>query len=397
MCTGSMCEDTCCFGWRIAIDKDTYKKYRECPDKELRERLDKIVTRQRSNPSDTYYAKIKLNKNGYCPLQDEDNLCALQRKLGEEYLSITCTTYPRISNKVNGVIEQSLSLSCPDAARLVLLNTNLMEFDESEEIVSCRIQENKILDTSDLFAVHNPLKYFWELRIFIITLLQNREYLIWQRLTILGLFCRSLDQIVKESKVHDIPKLIGSYQNQIESNIFKEEMNNIPKELTIQMELMKEITDERIFRGVTSKRFLECFVEFLSGIEYVSDAKKEDIGQRYESAYNEYYQPLIADHEYIMENYLVNHVFKNLFPLAGEKHAFDNYVMMVVHYAMIKLLLIGMAGFYKENFGIEHVIKLIQSFSRTVEHNPNYLKQVFTLLKANGFNTMPYMAILIKN
>ena len=98
-----------------------------------------------------------------------------------------------------------------------------------------------------------------------------------------------------------------------------------------------------------------------------------------------------------MENYLINHVFKNLFPLAGEKFAFDNYVMMVVHYAMIKLLLIGMSGVHKENFSIDHVIKLIQSFSRTVEHNQNYLKQVFALLKANGFNTMPYMAILIKN
>ena len=98
-----------------------------------------------------------------------------------------------------------------------------------------------------------------------------------------------------------------------------------------------------------------------------------------------------------MENYLVNYVFKNLFPFSGEKHIFDNYVMLIVHYAMIKMLLIGMAGFHKEKFKTEHVIKLIQSFSRTVEHNSAYLKKVNKLLRDNKFNTMPYMAILIKN
>ena len=105
----------------------------------------------------------------------------------------------------------------------------------------------------------------------------------------------------------------------------------------------------------------------------------------------------MAEHEYILENYLVNYVFKNLFPLSGEKRIFDNYVMLIVHYAMIKLLLIGMAGYHKENFSVDHVLKLIQSFAKTIEHNNAYLKNVSDLLRANKFNTMPYMAILIKN
>ena len=154
---------------------------------------------------------------------------------------------------------------------------------------------------------------------------------------------------------------------------------------------------ERIFTGVNSQRFLQCFTEFLHGIAYTAEAKKEEIGKRYAAAAADYYQPFIAEHEYLLENYLVNYVFKNLFPLSGEKHIFDNYVMLIVHYAMIKLLLIGMAGFHKENFSVDHVLKLIQSFAKTIEHNNAYLKNVSDLLKANKFNTMPYMAILIKN
>ena len=396
-CIGPACEDSCCIGWRVQIDKDTYKRYRECSDKELREKMDEKVTRHRTNPSDINYAKIKLNPNGECPFIDADKLCAIQRKLGEEYLSVTCTTYPRTANTINGVTEKSLTLSCPEAARKALLTDALMEFDQVEENISVRNTDSKKLNTEDPKASHKPQRYFWELRIFIITLLQKREYPLWQRLVILGLFCRSLDQLVSEAKVHDIPVLIGTYLNQLEAGMFKEELDTIPSELTIQMELMKEVADQRVFTGVNSQRFLQCFAEFLLGIGYTAEAKKEEIGQRYAAAAADYYQPFMAEHEYILENYLVNYVFKNLFPLSGEKHIFDNYVMLIVHYAMIKLLLIGMAGFHKENFSVDHVLKLIQSFAKTIEHNNAYLKNVSDLLKANKFNTMPYMAILIKN
>ena len=396
-CIGPACEDSCCIGWRVQIDKDTYKRYRECSDKELREKMDEKVTRHRTNPSDINYAKIKLNPNGECPFIDADKLCAIQRKLGEEYLSVTCTTYPRTANTINGVTEKSLTMSCPEAARKALLTDALMEFDQVEENISVRNTDSKKLNTEDPKASHKPQRYFWELRIFIITLLQKREYPLWQRLVILGLFCRSLDQLVSEAKVHDIPVLIGTYLNQLEAGMFKEELDTIPSELTIQMELMKEVADQRVFTGVNSQRFLQCFAEFLLGIGYTAEAKKEEIGQRYAAAAADYYQPFMAEHEYILENYLVNYVFKNLFPLSGEKHIFDNYVMLIVHYAMIKLLLIGMAGFHKENFSVDHVLKLIQSFAKTIEHNNAYLKNVSDLLKANKFNTMPYMAILIKN
>lgn len=396
-CIGPACADSCCIGWRVQIDKDTYQRYRDCSDTDLRHMMDERVTRHRTNPTNYNYAKIKLNPNSHCPFIDEDKLCSIQRKLGEEYLSITCTTYPRTANTVNGVTEKSLTMSCPEAARQALLNPGLMTFDEIEELIAVRNTEGKQIDTANPKIAHKPERYFWEMRIFIIALLQKRDYPLWQRLVIIGLFCRSVDQLVSEAKVHDLPILIGTYLNQIDEGLFKEDLDAVPSELTIQMELMKEVADQRIFTGVNSQRFLECFAEFLHGIEYVVESTKEAIGKRYAAAATNYYQPFMAEHEYILENYLVNYVFKNLFPLSGEKRIFDNYVMLIVHYAMIKLLLIGMAGYHKENFNTDHVLKLIQSFAKTIEHNNAYLKNVSDILKANKFNTMPYMAILIKN
>jgi lysine-N-methylase len=70
--------------------------------------------------------------------------------------------------------------------------------------------------------------------------------------------------------------------------------------------------------------------------------------------------------------------------------------MLVVSYSAVKMQLIGMAGFHK---GINEnlVIKLIQSFGKTMEHNDNYRKDALNILQKNGCTTMAHMAILIKN
>lgn len=396
-CIGTDCEDSCCIGWRVQVDKETYQSYRRCSDEELRKKMDESVTRVRSNAGDFNYAKIKNEKDGKCPFLDQESLCSIQRKLGEEYLSITCSTYPRTTNIVNGVVEKSLTMSCPEGARLALLNKDLMSFDETVEDSSIRNSKGRTIETDHYTSVYQPQKYFWELRIFIITLLQKRSYSLWQRLVILGLFCRNLDQLISEGQLKGIEPLVGRYMTYLDNGDFMAELTEIPNELTIQMKLVKEIADERIFVGVNSKRFMECFSEFLYGTQYTVGSSIEEIGERYSEANSLYYQPFIREHEYILENYLVNYVFKNLFPFSGEKQIFDNYVMLIVHYAMIKMLLIGMAGYHKENLTQDHFIKLIQSFSKTVEHNSAYLKKVIKLLRDHDLNTMPYMAILIKN
>lgn len=397
-CIGPDCEDSCCIGWRVAIDKVTYQKYRSCSDAQLKEQMDEKVTRNRSNKSDSNYAKIGMNSQGACQFLDEEKLCAIQRKLGEESLSVTCSTYPRVTNDVTNTVEKSLTMSCPAAARLVLLNPDPMEFDQTTEDIDIRNSQGKTLNVADMHTAFKAQRYFWEIRVFTISVLQNRQYALWQRLVILGLFYSKLNQLIATPDIQAIPQLIGSYINMLEDNSMFEELDAIPNQLTIQMQLMKDMADERLFFGsIQSDRYKECFAESLHGIGYVSGANVEDIGERYAAAFETWYQPYMVKYEYILENYLVNHVFKNLFPFSEQKHVFDNYVMLVVHYAMIKMILIGMAGYHKEKFGTEHVIKLLQSFSKVVEHNNAYLKMAFNILKVNEVNSMAYMAILIKN
>ncbi|MCU6792940.1 flagellin lysine-N-methylase [Paenibacillus sp. WQ 127069] len=396
-CIGTACEDTCCVGWRVEVDKPTYKKYNQLVNSDLKLLLDKHVKRNRSNPSDSKYAKIKLASGGACPMLTEERLCKIQGQLGETYLSDVCATYPRVTNIVNNIMEKSATMSCPEAARLALLNPEGIEFDEVEELGDVRSIISKTIDTSNKIMSNKLERYFWELRIFSIHVLQDRRYSLTDRLVILGFFYQKLEEYKNDSRISEIPVLIGSFSNMLEDGSIKESLSGVPSHAAVQMELLKELADERIFSGVSNQRYFECFAAFLHGIQYNLDDSVEDIAERYDEAYTKYYLPFMENYEYILENYLVNYVYKNTFPLGMYSSVFDEYVLMVLHYGLIKMHLIGMSRFYKENFNLDLVITLIQSFAKTVEHNNQYIGHIMKLMEKNNYKSMAYMAILIKN
>ena len=396
-CIGSACSDSCCIGWRVSIDKETYKKYRRVKHPDLKPLFQEKVTRNRSNPSKSDYAKIKMNKDRRCPFLNKDKLCRIQLALGEEYLSATCKFYPRTINKINGVLEISATVSCPEAARLILFNPEVMEFDQQTGLLQSGVFVHREVDTKKPVIPHRLHRYFWELRIFTIQVIQNRQFKLWERLIFLGLFYKKVEEYLEQDRSKEILELIARYTNMINEGIIRDSIAGIPVQTTIQMKLLKELADERFFQGINSPRYFQCFKEFLRGVNYQKGLQEEEIGEQYSQAYAEYYQPYMQDREYILENYLVNYIFKNIFPL-GNKNGpvFDEYLMFVIHYALIKMHLIGMAAFH-QGLGDELVLKLIQSFAKTVEHNAIYLFKVKELLRANNLATMAYAAIMIKN
>jgi lysine-N-methylase len=157
-CIGAACEDTCCAGWIVNVDKPTYEAYQRCDDAELGPRLHELVTIRTDSTSDDNYARINLNEPS-CPFLSE-GWCAIQKKLGEKYLAIMCSAYPRVMNVVDDVLQRSLDLSCPEAARIVLLDPDPMQFDEEEGPPrDSRLAQLSVLRTSNGKS-DNPMSIF---------------------------------------------------------------------------------------------------------------------------------------------------------------------------------------------------------------------------------------------
>ena len=167
-CIGAACEDTCCEGWGVFVDKVTFQKYQTCSDSELGAKLKELVTIKPAG-NDLMYATI-LSPAGRCSFL-ADGLCSIQKRLGENFLGHTCATYPRVVNTLGDRRERSLDLSCPEAARLVLLDPKPMKFN---------------------YVAEEPISGVRQL---VLSLLQNRGYPVSRRLILVGLACNGWSEL----------------------------------------------------------------------------------------------------------------------------------------------------------------------------------------------------------
>ena len=109
-CLKGECRHTCCAGWEIDIDPDTWQIYQELPGP-VGEKVRASVTRTDDAVS------FSLDQNGRCPMLSEDNLCTLILAFGEDSLCDICTDHPRYRNFFSDRVETGLGLCCEAAAR----------------------------------------------------------------------------------------------------------------------------------------------------------------------------------------------------------------------------------------------------------------------------------------
>lgn len=91
-----------------------------------------MVKRVHNNKSDSAYGRIVMDEKEKYTFLYEKKLCKIHSGLGEEYLSDTCALYPRIMNIIDGKLERSATTSCPEIARLALLNPEGLSFEQIE-------------------------------------------------------------------------------------------------------------------------------------------------------------------------------------------------------------------------------------------------------------------------
>lgn len=395
-CIGSKCEDSCCVGWRVDIDKETYQKYKEVNDIELKPIFEKHVNRKHNQKNNTSYAKINMDKEQKCPFLDENMLCKIQMNLGESYLSKTCALYPRGVKQVDGKLERSATMSCPEIVRLALFCPEGIIFEQVEEDIHDRIKIGEILDTEGHLYLNKPQRYFWDIRLFSIGLLQNREYSLADRLILLGISYKKIEKLHEEGRCADIPALLETLSEMVDSGSFKSELDNVPVNIELQLKLAKEMADKRFVDGFSNKRYMNCVIESLMGIGYKDGELLENVLRKYDDSLKQYVKPYFKEKEYVFENYLVNEYFKELMPFGKFNNIWDSYVYLCVIYGIIKLHLIGMAGL-EHGVDEDKVVQLIQSFSKVALHNNHYVQGLIKLLRDNGYDSLAYMAILVKN
>jgi lysine-N-methylase len=186
-----------------------------------------------------------------------------------------------------------------------------------------------------------------------------------------------------------------------------EMLTSQPGAPALQLETALELTVARLGADYTPPRFLECYREFMRGLEWTDKSSMEELGGRYHYALHAWFLPFLRRHEYVLENYLVNYAFRTLFPYRRKqpdqrmvidssqgsmRHAF---LLLGVHYAIIRTLLIGMAALHKEELSMDHAVRLVQSYSKAFLHSGTFEALASEFLDRNAGELTRKIAVLI--
>lgn len=123
-CIAGDCEDTCCAGWKIVADETSLRKYRQVKGPFRKKMMRSVDWEEKT---------FQQDQEKRCAFLNEKNLCDLYTALGRDSLCRTCRLYPRHIEEFEDVREITLSVSCPEVAKILMNRKEPVNFISKEE------------------------------------------------------------------------------------------------------------------------------------------------------------------------------------------------------------------------------------------------------------------------
>lgn len=339
-CSAGACPDTCCQGWEIIIDPDALDYYRSL-EGALGEKVRTAIC-----PGDE--PKLRFAENGRCVLQENGGLCKLQRTLGEQALCRVCRTYPRFVRQYSTLRETGVSLSCPEAVRLLLEDASPVRFVRSE--AEYPIEPND-LEPAMFYALLQS-------RTTAFSLLQDRRYDLVSRLILLLSFSERVQSCLNRRAYASIGRVCRRFSAPVG-----------------RAAALQRAGRRRMHRA-EHYRLLSEWSEFFSGLEILSPQWKRLLAQLdafcADAQSNGYYrsaqcdfQRTFAAQDYVYEHILVSTLFKYWLEASD-----DGLLLPKVQYAFVNILLLrelNLMQWYQT--GSFDMIENAHRIARELEHN----------------------------
>ena len=197
-CIASRCKDSCCAGWEIDIDDESYEYYRSV-EGTFGDRL-----RESMFVAEDGGYRFKLKGPKRCAMLNDNNLCDLYTALGEEALCEVCTEYPRFSLVYGQVEQKALSLSCEEVGRILFGRTEPEQLIDIELPGDCEDDEEDPQYVAFMEWVQKEA----------IAILQNRELSITERTREFLAWCDRVQTIINYSQAKDDLSILEAWKNQ---------------------------------------------------------------------------------------------------------------------------------------------------------------------------------------
>lgn len=364
-CIADKCEDTCCAGWEVDVDDDSYEYYKTVTGA-FGDRIKAVMV----PPTKEEEACFTL-QNGRCPFLNDKNLCDLYTELGEDKLCDTCTNYPRFIEEYGSLREIGIALSCKTAAELILKSDTKVTFEltENDEMVTTYND----IDPELYMMLMASRKTAFDIA-------QNREFDIVTRYYLVMRYAKEIQDNIDKDTLSNIMEI----KTRFESNDY---LNECIKELKLCA------LDEHT-RYSYIPQYLKIFDEF----EIINNSWTDMVNQEKEYMYNtlsseEYvkkykeFDDYYKDKEYEYEQLLVYFIFRYYLKAVNDDDLLSKVKIAVLSFLVIKDLDVLR---YIDNGGklsFEEQVDIMHLYSREIEHSyENFEKLSIMLYEDDRFS-----------
>ena len=372
-CIASKCEDTCCAGWGIVIDDVTYDRYKNVQGK-FGERLRSEIVHEAGE-------NIFVLKGNNCPFLNKEKTCDIYINIGEENLCYTCQQYPRYTEEFGSLREIGISLSCPEAARIMLNNDKKVTFElsENEEVVSSYNDINAQLFIELLQS-----------RNIVMDMLQDRDIDLRKRVALALLFVDEIQEKIDESEIKEIKSVREKYSDKLFLEELLEKLEEYKNNEGIKYDNIQEYFNVfRDLKHITPNDPLGLN----DALRYFWQADEdEELYILKHKQFVEYYEDKI----YKFENILVYFVFRYFMKAVFDYDALAKIKTAIISYMMIRELAVVR---YIENneFTDEDMVDIAHTYSKDIEHLEENIEALAEIFETNEVFDIEEMVMALMN
>lgn len=373
-CIASECEDTCCAGWGIVIDDESYNHYMNVKG-EFGERLrSKIVTEGSEN--------IFVLKGDDCPFLTENKMCDIYNNLGEDSLCYTCRQYPRVTEEFGSLREVCLSLSCPEACRIILKRDKRVEFKLTEN-------DEEVTRYNDI----NAMLYLnlMQCRNVVFKILQNREVDLNKRVSIILKFIDEVQEKIDSNSIQGIKDIIGKYSNDKFIEGTNDDIDNYKS-----CESVKYTNVYEIFKVFKELKHINPNdpLALEDALRYFWQSEEDEyIYLEKHNKFDEYF----TDKVYKLENILVYFVFRYFMKAVFDYDVLAKIKTALVSYIMIKELLIVRWIEEGEKLTENDLVEIAHTYSKDIEHLEENIETLAEVFETNTVFAIDNLIITLIN
>lgn len=385
-CIADKCEATCCAQWIIVPDDKSLRKYKNFKG-DFSARL--------QNSIDYENKEIRRYKKA-CVFLNEDNLCDLYIEAGKDMLCKTCRRYPRHYEEFENIREVTLSVSCPEVARILLNKKDIVFF--KSHIQTSKEEEYEDFDYILFTKLEETRELFYKI-------LQNRNLSFSMRLSYILAMSHDLnnhglyewDELINkfsnEEFINKMAKKFINYKNTYINKYRNLSLDRYDKYVDYKNNRINHSKNRRI-DIINSKTKKICIDEIMKNlyINYIEDlSEMEHLKQSWQGTldkalitinsidniYDEYKQfsEYMKDREYEYEQLII--YFLSTYYLGA---VYSNRAYDMARFSAANLLMIKILGFTKwfqngRSFTKNEQIKLVYNYSREIEHSDNNLNK----------------------